>query len=403
MNDQITQLETTVGALIATESSPSPERIRELIEMMRKTPLGDGVTDEDAEFLARVFEERHGVTMTIGAVLTETDYQPWLQNMLPSITPYYWQRYEKLLIEKKYSSQVIATMDEVTDRVLGLLENPQKEEPYDRRGMVVGHVQSGKTANYIGLLCKAADAGYKLIVVIAGIQNILRNQTQERIDEGFVGRDSALLLSKKRNKTVGVGRFDQQRRPATFTNTKRDFNKETANVVGIDIKSLKEPVVLVIKKNSRTLQNLLEWLKDNNASSTGDRIDQPMLVIDDEADNASINISHGKDEVSKINGQIRELLNIFQRSCYVGYTATPFANIFIDPNTDHDMFNQDLFPKSFIVSLDPPTNYFGPSKVFLDNETNHVRHIDDNADLLPLRHRIDHDVTTLPESLKNAI
>ena len=403
MIDQLGTLETMVGAQLANEDTPSQSRIRELITMIRSTPMADQVTDKQAEQLALDFEMRHGVTMTIGAVLTEHDYVPWIEGEMPEITPYYWDRYRKLLSEKKFSGQVIATLDEVTDRVLGLLENPKVSEPFDRRGLVVGHVQSGKTANYTGLLCKAADAGYKLIVVIAGIHNNLRNQTQERIDEGFVGRDSARLLSNKRNKTVGVGRFDQKRRPATFTNTLRDFNKATATGVGIDLQSLKEPVVVVIKKNSSTLKNLIEWLSEHSASADENKIDLPMLLIDDEADNASINISRGRREVSRINGQIRELLNMFQRSCYVGYTATPFANIFIDPDTKDEMFEHDLFPRNFIVSLDPPTNYFGPSRVFLDEDTDYVRHIDDNEELLPTKHKIDHDVGGLPESLKTAV
>ena len=110
-----------------------------------------------------------------------------------------------------------------------------------------------------------------------------------------------------------------------------------------------------------------------------------MLLIDDEADNASINIRHGAGEVSRINGQIRELLRIFDRSGYVGYTATPFANIFIDPDTDDQMRGEDLFPRSFIVSLDPPSNYFGATAVFLEDSDRHIRHIDDNED--HLRHQ----------------
>ena len=89
-----------------------------------------------------------------------------------------------------------------------------------------------------------------------------------------------------------------------------------------------------------------------------------MLLIDDEADNASINIRKGQDEVSRINGQIRQLLDIFDRSCYVGYTATPFANIFIDPDDDDKMYGADLFPSDFIISLDPPDNYFGAAQIF---------------------------------------
>ena len=301
--------------------------------------------------------------MTIGAMLTDADYKPWLESTRASITPYYWDRYKKLLTSKKMSSQVIATLDNVTDRVLGLLENPNKPGKWYRRGMIVGHVQSGKTANYIGLICKAADAGYKLIVVIAGIHNNLRNQTQLRIDEGFVGRDSSGLPSPKRDERfIGVGKFDQTRRPVTFTNSVRDFNKQMATGLGIPLQNLKEPAVLVIKKNSSTLARLLEWLREHSAGRGGTTVDAPMLLIDDEADNASINIRHGAGEVSKINGQIRDLLKLFEKRCYVGYTATPFANIFIDPDSTNEMLGDDLFPRNFIVSLDPPSNYFGPER-----------------------------------------
>ncbi len=119
----------------------------------------------------------------------------------------------------------------------------------------------------------------------------------------------------------------------TFTNSVKDFSKEMATGVGVPLDNLKEPVVFVIKKHSSTLKNLLEWLREHNASRGGSTVDAPMLLIDDEADNASINVKYGKGEVTRINGQIRELLAMFSRSCYVGYTATPFANIFIDPDT----------------------------------------------------------------------
>ncbi len=353
--------------------------------------------------LAKEFEARHGVTMTIGAVLIEQGYEPWLEASRVNISPYYWSRYRKLLVAKGFSGQVVAMLENVTDRILGLLENPLKDGPWDRRGMVVGHVQSGKTANYTGLICKASDAGYKLIVVIAGIHNNLRNQTQLRIDEGFVGRDSARLLSHKDDLFIGVGRFDQSRRPVTFTNSIKDYNKAMATGVGIPLKNLTEPAVFVIKKNSSTLKNLLEWLKEHNARHSVGTVEVPMLLIDDEADNASINIRHGQDEVSRINGQIRDLLKMFERSCYVGYTATPFANIFIDPDSDDAMLGEDLFPRNFIISLDPPTNYFGAAKVFHDDPDRIVRIIDDNEDLLPLKHPIDTKIVSLPDSLIDAI
>lgn len=394
-------LERAVEAFLVKENNVTPEGIRTWIQSFRLMPMFL-VTDDEAETLARRLEVRHDVTMSMGAVLTERDYQPWLDKALADIDFYYWARYKRLLEEKHLSGQVISTINNDTDRTLSLLENPSKSGPWGRRGMVVGHVQSGKTANYIGLLCKAADAGYRLIVVIAGIHNNLRNQTQKRIDEGFVGRDSARLLSQREERHIGVGRVDPRRRPVTFTNSVKDFSKEMATGVGIPLQNLNEPAVFVVKKNSSTLKNLLEWLQEHNASRGGRTVDAPMLLIDDEADNASINVRYGKGEVSKINSQIRELLQMFSRSCYVGYTATPFANIFIDPDTDDEMRGEDLFPRHFIVSLDPPTNYFGPERVFQQSGKTIIRHIDDNEELLPLRHVKEHTVVGLPASLIKA-
>ena len=128
-----------------------------------------------------------------------------------------------------------------------------------------------------------------------------------------------------------------------------------------------------------------------------------MLLIDDEADNASINIRHGKDEVSRDQRSDQDLLQLFQRSCYVGYTATPFANIFIDPDTDDEMLGEDLFPRDFIISLDPPSNYFGPNRVFLDDSEAVVRYIEDNEDALPIKHSKEFEVTSLPQSMLHAL
>ena len=125
-------------------------------------------------------------------------------------------------------------------------------------------------------------------------------------------------------------------------------------------------VVLVIKKNPSTLKNLVEWLKESSVNQGKHMASQPMLLIDEKADNASINMAYSRDEVTRINGQIRELLSLFHRSCYVGYTATPFANIFIEPDSIDEMNGQDLFPRHFIIGLDAPWNYFGAQMVFLD-------------------------------------
>ena len=405
MNDDLQTLRDMVGALLAKESLPSPEVIRAQIARVR--PITPSVTDEKAEELAKEFEHIHGVTMNIGSVLEgdASDFRPWLDDARGDIEFYYWERYRKLLVERGFSGQVLATLNQVTDRTLGFLENPRKKGKWDRRGMVVGHVQSGKTANYVGLISKAADAGYKVIIVIAGTHNNLRNQTQARLDEGFIGSDSSRLLKNRpeTQKLVGVGRFNSTRRPSTYTNTLRDFNKQTATSIDTPFQNQIEPSVFVIKKNTNTLKNLLEWMTEHNAKRGTDSISDPMLLIDDEADNASINIKSHREDISRINGQIRDLLKKFDRSCYIGYTATPFANIFVDPESDDEMFGQDLFPRDFIVSLDPPDNYFGASRVFLEDPLSIIRYIEDNGDLLPRKHRKEHIVTALPNSLKSAV
>lgn len=400
---QIDELKAALAGMLATRKSPiTADGIRQLVAMLRQAALFDLVADADAEQIARWAEAIHDVSMAEGATL-QTDFEPWLDDARAGIEPYYWDRYRQLLAER-LGRQVLTTFDSVTDRVLGLLENPQKEGRWDRRGMVMGHVQSGKTANYIGLVAKAADAGYRVIIVIAGLQNNLRDQTQRRVDQGFIGLDTGrqrvLSVAERR---VGVGRRDSRRSPTAFTTTHSDFKRDIASGVGVPLRNLTEPAVFVIKKNPYTLTNLIGWLRDHNARQGTSAIQDPMLLIDDEADNASINIKYGADGVSRINGLIRELLGLFERSCYIGYTATPFANIFIDPKTDNEMVGHDLFPRHFMVSLDPPNNYFGPARVFNEDSSGVVRHIRDHEDLLPLSHKIDHSLETLPPSLETAV
>lgn len=410
MKQILSSLEGMTSMYMASQPGPhTAQSIREIVAQLRVMPMFAGqVEDDDAEELARLIEEKYGISMGFGAIVDAEDFRPWLHDarINGEIGDFYWGRYRKLLNLKGLPKSVIDATDEVTDRVLDRLGDPRNLSPWSRRGMVVGHVQSGKTANYTGLICKAADAGYRLIVVIAGIHNNLRNQTQARIDEGFIGRDTGRLAHAnraQRQKIIGVGQFDQREFPVSLTNTLRDFNKATATTNTSQIGQYNVPVVLVIKKNSSTLKNLLEWLKEHSVHQGTQMVSQPMLLIDDEADNASINTAYARDEVTRINGQIRELLSLFHRSCYVGYTATPFANIFIDPDTDDETLRQDLFPRHFIIGLDAPSNYFGAQKVFLDARERHVRLIDDNEDILPMKHKIDHPVDVLPESLIRSV
>ncbi len=416
MTAQIDMLDNMVSQGLIDTARRTPEGIRELIASVRKAPIFPEVTDEDAEMLAREIEERIGVSMGLGSTVDASDFEPWLEKVRPEIESasnpwFYWSRYKKLLFRNKLPQDVIYGTDQVTDTILARLGNPRDNRPWNRKGMVVGHVQSGKTANYTGLVCKAADAGYRLIIVIAGIHNNLRNQTQGRIDEGFIGRDTGRLAqvgTREKPKLIGVADFDDRFTPVSLTNTIRDFNKATATSNTSQIASYAVPVVLVIKKNTHTLRNLTEWLREHSANHSSEMVDQPMLLIDDEADNASINVKYGKSEVSRINGQIRELLGLFRRSCYVGYTATPFANIFIDPEHDEAMEEEDLFPRDFIIGLDAPNNYFGPRKVFLDGmpdeeEPFYLRNITDNEDVLPIKHGKDDELVAIPESMMEAL
>jgi hypothetical protein len=314
----------------------------------------------------------------------------------------YTSAYEKFLREEGWPPTMIRSLSDVTNRILGLLENPQSDgTSWNRRGLVIGHVQSGKTANYTGLIARAADAGYKFIVVIAGIHNILRKQTQERIDAAFIGRSS----NPEDRRNLGVGVNPGYPHPVTLTNINEDFNKATAAKSGWKLNDFSKPIILVIKKNVTTLTELHKWLKDLNARGDGRISDVPMLFIDDEADNASINTNKGDLDPTRTNAMIRRILRLFAKSCYVGYTATPFANIFINPDAYDDDVREELFPRDFIYCLDAPTTYFGADKVFLDEKISAsiLSSIDDCEDFIPSTHKRDHQIAELPPSLYKAL
>lgn len=313
----------------------------------------------------------------------------------------YSEAYEGYLKAEKWQPTLVQSLSDVGTKILGHLQDPTSEGAWNRRGLVIGHVQSGKTANYMGVIAKAADAGYKFIIVIAGIHNNLRKQTQERIDEGFIGRSS----DPDNRVPIGVGLNGKYPHPATLTNIKEDFNKNTAAKSGWKINDFSKPIILVIKKNVRTLEALHKWLKELNAQGDGRISDVPMLLIDDEADNASINTNKDDVNPTRTNAMIRRILGLFAKSCYVGYTATPFANIFINPEAYDDDVREELFPRHFIYSLDAPNTYFGPEKVFLNEETSQtiLEQITDCEDYLPFSHKKDFTVAELPPSLYRAL
>src|SRR3546814_282091 len=167
MIDAVDKLDGVVSQLVAGQDHPTEERIRETIEAIRISPMFAAVTDEQGGVLARQGEERIVISMGSGAVVSDADFTPWLNDAKAEgrIDPYYWNRYLQLLQKRRLPRDVIISTDGVTDRILDRMGNPQDTSSWDRKGMVVGHVQSGKTANYTGLVCKAADAGYRLIEI----------------------------------------------------------------------------------------------------------------------------------------------------------------------------------------------------------------------------------------------
>ena len=348
---------------------------------------------------------------------SDTGHEAWLVSSRKKDWRY-WPRYRQWL-DGNLSATAIEAMDQSTDRVLGLLEDPSRKGNWDRRGLVVGQIQSGKTGHYIGLVSKAADAGYKIVIVLAGLHNNLRSQTQMRLDEGFLGYETK--PNEDDVEPIGVGQIDADPsiRPNFATNRTNngDFTTKVAKNLGISPEQ--RPWLFVVKKNKTVLDRLLRWIRnyvaDHHDRESGDRrvvTKLPLLLIDDEADHASVDTgeqvvdSNGQPDdehqPTTINRLVRRILHSFAHSAYVGYTATPFANIFIHERGETKREGSDLFPSAFIVSLAPPSDYVGPAKIFGresedddGDDVSLVRTIDDHSTSdrtgwMPLRHKNGH-------------
>ncbi|HSW02312.1 MAG TPA: hypothetical protein VLI39_19260 [Sedimentisphaerales bacterium] len=415
--------------LLNRQPQRTPEVIRAQAKLAIQTTHAAGLGDVDSDALVAQLMHEANVYVPDATIMDDpTDHIEWLPTRRGSIQWTFWNRYEMFLEhEKKFPHPVVDSVGKLTDEILSRLEDPERSPRWDCRGMVVGSVQSGKTANYCALICKAIDAGYRLVVVMAGMYNNLRSQTQYRLDEGVLGRDSQKERKyDQANSLIGVGRLFGQLLPiTTLTNSLEtgDFRAPVADTISVDIGS--EPVVLVVKKNGSVLRNLLQWVLHVRGEKVPGREHRviravPLLLIDDEADNASINTKDRKgktgdeNEVTAINGRIREFLDAFEKSAYVGYTATPFANIFINPDAETPRHGEDIFPRSFILNVSPPSNYVSPSRVFgLDGDPDSeieakqeiplVRLIDDHDHIFPPKHKKDLTVSRLPGSLTTAL
>jgi hypothetical protein len=404
---------------------------RTFIDLM-KNAYPDKNLDE-AELFRRL-ESIHSVTIGRAEILddAEDDHIDWFntstrEGFKRNINWHFWPHYSEYLTNRKFwPEKLVQSIDRLSNQILSRLEDPERPGPWYTRGMVMGSIQSGKTANYTALITKAADAGYKLVIVLAGVHNSLRSQTQVRLNEEFLGYDIDKVQKLTGDeKKIGVRTlFDKHNPVFTLTSSSEngDFNRKVAAQVGIFPNKNAVPIILVIKKNVSILKNVINWIESFPGQTDAREI--PLLLIDDECDFASINTKEPeRDEDEKImkdwdptetNKQIRKILKNFDKKAYVGYTATPYANVFI-PNDDvHLLYGDDLFPKNFIISLPQPSNYLGPERVFgLDCDSDRdieaieplplVRIVNDQSNRIPDGHKKELIVNQLPDSLKRAL
>ncbi len=297
-----------------------------------------------------------------------------------------WPALRSQMLESGFGEDAVESIDAASTKVVGQLADPGIRN-LCKKGMVVGFVQSGKTANYAAVIAKGADAGYRLFIVLAGVHNALRSQTQARLARDVIG-----------------DRLDQWYQ---LTDTNHDFGDVKNGAALLASVSLKN--LIVIKKNAARLARLRDWL-DDMPENIRERC--PALIIDDEADQATPNTRAAQDDMSKINQLTREVFELLPSGAYVGYTATPFANFFIDPRE-----SDNLFPEDFIVDLPRPSGYFGAEELFgrepVDAEEDDVDGLDairripdeEAAAIVPpsgKQEREKHD-PDVPDSLRSAV
>lgn len=342
---------------------------------------------------ATAFDELFPVKSDDTIVISDK-FEPWYTPKVRAEHEFYWPAYSQYLLDgRDWDPDSVADLNDATTRVVERLGNPYRPEAYQSKGLVVGYVQSGKTANFTGVLAKAIDAGYRLVIVMTGTVDLLRAQTQRRIDMELVGVENILRGVDPDDADLLAG-VDYQDDPdwvdgrflrhgflpssnglpdiIRLTTHRFDYKSLQAGITALEFekedrsKPLYDPVnlpsssarLVIVKKNKPVLEKLVKDLR----SITGRLGEIPALIIDDESDQASVNTTDPKKwlsdrpERTAINGLISKLLGLLPRAQYLGYTATPFANVFIDPG---DV--EDIFPRDYLVSLDRPPGYMGVS------------------------------------------
>ncbi|MGI8665548.1 MAG: Z1 domain-containing protein [Jatrophihabitans sp.] len=326
-----------------------------------------------------------------GSVVISDEFEPWYTDERRAAHEFYWRAYKRHLIDTGWDPDAIPKLDTATSRVVERLSDPTRPQAYQSKGLVVGYVQSGKTANFTGVVAKSIDAGYRLVIILTGTIDLLRKQTQRRLDMELVGIENIFLgvdpddaelardIDYFQDEDRVNGKFLRhgfQPSERGFTDIVRltrhgsDYRSLNAGITALELhkRNKQKPLfdeenlyasdarLAIVKKNASVLRRLVRDLKSIR-SHLGEI---PTLIIDDESDQASVNTSdpkkwqQGQTERTTINKLISELLGLLPRAQYVGYTATPYANVFIDPSD-----TEDIFPKDFLLSLERPVNYMG--------------------------------------------
>jgi hypothetical protein len=364
------------------------------------------ISDEDLKNIEKAFLERinykksfQGALLVPVSVVTDPKlheewYEDWYSQNKDSAGLYYWSRLEDFLsheLTNKFgperAGRIVRSIDEATHIIISKLANPLRNT-FNYKGLVVGFIQSGKTSNFTALIAKAADAGYKLIIVLSGIHSILRRQTQIRLDKELTGMNDLQLNDSFIPEPSDIKRWNRLTTSRLGKIKSRDGQIVVKDLGEFDIVNIdpfdsickrSTPTLAVIKKNVSVLDKLLGYLQQ---STEENRAKLPILMIDDEADQASIdtNANDPESDPTSTNERIRLILKLFPRKAYVGYTATPFANVLINMSAENSELLDDLYPRNFIVSLPEPENYFGTSKIFKGSLAEFfVREVNDDA------------------------
>jgi len=322
-------------------------QIDEIIRLIRATVSGGesleyarriarAAYSQSPELVEQAFEELERRQATIrqlrDPVVVEDlgVIRPWYTG--PSPSDQFWPAFTRALVADGFDEALLDETGDVggpSSKLVSYLAPPGSPE-IDTKGLVVGHVQSGKTTNFTAVAAKAADTGYRLFIVLSGVHDALRAQTQRRLEKHLLNKE---VLPRWFNLTE-EGDFASPGNAASF------------------LASSEHRSIAVVKKNGARLRRLNKWLE---SAPTDVLANCPILVIDDEADQASIDV--GRTRRSAINKEILKILR-HPKAAYIAYTATPFANLLIDPQSEN------LYPKDFIADLPRPADHMGTEVIF---------------------------------------